>query len=74
VHGARLDMTEFMNWGGRVSCPTNSFFRVQLLIQGTNFRYKEKNKKEPSFKAKGKKRTVFITLNLSDAQSLVFVF
>jgi hypothetical protein len=37
VHGARLDMTEFMNWGGRVSCPTNSFFRVQLFIQGTNF-------------------------------------
>ena len=37
VHGARLDMTEFMNWGGRVSCPTNSFFRVQLFIQGTDF-------------------------------------
>jgi hypothetical protein len=37
VLGVKLDMTEFMNWGGRVSCPTNSFLRVQLFIQGTNF-------------------------------------
>ncbi len=33
-------MSKFMNWGGRVSCPTNSFLRVQLIIQGTSFRYR----------------------------------